>query len=86
MPSRRITACERRLLVVVIGYRVLNTRVSAISENTLMLPKGAHVIATLATATAVTVTLDVGGVTEARIYDRKTLQQTGRIHFSTEQP
>ncbi len=73
-------------VVVVIGYRVFNTRVGTISDATLMLPKGARVISTLATATAVTVTLDIGGSTEARIYDRKSLQQTGRIHFSTEQP
>ncbi len=73
-------------VVVVIGYRVFNTRTGPIVEATLTIPKGARVIATLATATAISVTLDIDGKTEVRIYDRKTMQQTGRLHFNTEQP
>jgi hypothetical protein len=73
-------------VVVVIGYRVFNTRTGPIVDATLTIPKNAHVIATLATATAISVTLDIDGKTEVRIYDRKTMQQTGRLHFNTEQP
>ena len=40
-------------------------------------------ISTLATATAISVTLEIDGKIEVRIYDRKTLQQTGRVHFGT---
>jgi hypothetical protein len=71
-------------IVVVIGYRVYNTRGGAVSDSTLLLPKGARVLSTLATATAISVTLEIDGKTEVRIYDRKTLQQTGRLHFGAE--
>jgi hypothetical protein len=70
-------------VVVVIGYRVYNTHGGAISDTTLLLPQGARVISTLATATALSVTLEIDGKIEVRIYDRKTLQQTGRVHFGT---
>jgi hypothetical protein len=73
-------------VVVVIGYRVFNTRTGPIVEATLTIPQGARVIATLATATSISITLDIDGKTEVRIYDRKTMQQTGRLHFAIEQP
>ncbi len=85
MISALTTLLAIAAVVVVIGYRVFNTRNGPITESTLMLPKGAHVISTLATATAISVTMDIDGKTEVRIYDRKTMQQTGRLHF-TEQP
>ena len=32
----------------------------------------------------IAVTLDIGGATEIRTYDLKTLRETGRIRFATE--
>ena len=49
-----------------------------------MLPKGARVIASNVTDDRLAVTLDIGGATEIRIFDLKTLKQTGRIRFATE--
>jgi hypothetical protein len=73
-------------VVVVIGYRLFNTRgigpgTGAVTDSVLTLPKGAHVVSTSVTASYIAVTLDVGGTTEVRIYDRKTLQPVGRLHF-----
>ncbi len=78
-------------VVVVIGYRVFNGHgigpgSGAVSDTLLALPKGAHVVSTSVTATYIAVTLDVGGVTEVRIFDRKTLQLVGRLHFGDEKP
>jgi hypothetical protein len=70
-------------VVVVIGYRVY-ARGGVASDSTLVLPKGARVVSTLATATTISLTLEIDGKTEVRFYDRKTLQPTGRLHFGTE--
>src|SRR5581483_5389696 len=76
-------------VVVVIGYRMFNGHAigpgsGAASDTLLALPKGARVVSTSVTATYIAVTLDVGGVTEVRIFDRRTLQPVGRLHFSDE--
>ena len=76
-------------VVTVIGYRIFNARGAgsgAVIDNVLMLPKGARVVSTSVTASAIAVTLDVGGTTEVRIFDRKSLQPVGRLHFSDETP
>jgi hypothetical protein len=74
-------------VVVVIGYRVYGGRgTTIITDSVIMLPKGARVVATTVTATAVSVTIEVDGSNEVRIYDRKTMQQVGRLRFGTEQP
>ena len=49
-----------------------------------MLPKGARVIATGVADDRLVVTLDIGGATEIRTFDLKTLMETGRIRFATE--
>jgi hypothetical protein len=73
-------------VVVVIGYRVYGTRAPAtITDGLVMLPKGAHVISSTVTASTIGVTIDVDGADEVRIYDRKTMQQVGRLRFGSEQ-
>jgi hypothetical protein len=73
-------------VVVVIGYRVYGARgTPTITDGIVMLPKGAHVISSTVTASAVAVTIDVAGAQEVRIYDRKNMQQIGRLRFGTEQ-
>jgi hypothetical protein len=76
-------------VVVVIGYRVFGAHAvgsGAVTDNVLMLPKGAHVASTSVTVSYIAVTLEVDGVTEVRIFDRKTLQPVGRLHFGSELP
>jgi hypothetical protein len=74
-------------VVVVIGYRVYGAPGnSTITNGTVMLPKGARVISTNVTASTIGVTIDIDGAQELRIYDRRTMQQVGRLRFGTEQP
>jgi hypothetical protein len=73
-------------VLAVIGYRVFRAGGSgaAAGEGIVTLPKGARVVATAVAGERITVTLDVAGATEIRIFDAKTLQETGRIRFATE--
>jgi hypothetical protein len=70
----------------VIGYRVYHSGGSgaAPTEAIVTLPKAARVIATAVSGDRLVVTLDVGGSTEIRTFDVKTLHETGRIKFATE--
>jgi hypothetical protein len=73
-------------VVGVIGYRVFHaggSSTATITDGTVMLPKGARVVSTTIADGHIVVTLDTGGASEVRIYDLKTLQQTGRLHFGT---
>jgi hypothetical protein len=73
-------------VVSVISYRVYHAgnNAAAAVEGTIVLPKGARVIASSIAIDRVIVTLDIGGATEIRSYDLKTLKETGRIRFATE--
>jgi uncharacterized protein DUF6476 len=74
-------------VLAVIGYRVFRaggSGAAATAEAIVTLPKGARVVATAVAGERITVTLDVAGATEIRIFDAKTLQETGRIRFATE--
>lgn len=82
------TAVAIAAVVGVIGYRVYSSRsgsAATITNGTVFVPQGARVLSTTVSGGRIVVTLDVGGMSEVRIYDLKTLQQTGRLHFATEQ-
>ncbi len=70
----------------VIGYRVFHAGGSgapAPAEAVITLPKGTRVIASAVTAEHIVVTLDIGGATEIRTFDVRSLKETGRIRFAT---
>jgi len=74
-------------VLAVIGYRVFRaggSGAAATTEGIVTLPRGARVVATAITGERIVVTLDVAGATEIRIFEAKTLQETGRIRFATE--
>ncbi len=72
-------------VVSVIGYRVFNGGGGAIAtDGIITLPKGARLITTVASGGRVAVLIDIGGVSELRTFDIKTLKQTGRLQFATE--
>ena len=74
-------------VVGVIGYRVFRAGGSggaAITEGIIVLPKSARVIASTVVGDRIVVTLHIGGATEIRTFDIKTLKETGRIRFATE--
>ncbi|HTV28595.1 MAG TPA: DUF6476 family protein [Xanthobacteraceae bacterium] len=81
------TAVAIAAVLGVIGYRVYHAGESGtgtITNGTVFLPKGAHVVSATVGDGRIAVTVDVNGASELRIYDLKTLQQTGTLHFATE--
>src|SRR3954463_2766822 len=71
-------------VIGVIGYRVFRSGGSGPpAEMTALLPKGARVVAISAAEDRLVVTVEVGGALEARTFDLKTLQPTGRLRFAT---
>jgi hypothetical protein len=81
------TAVAIAAVLGVIGYRVFasgGSGAATITNGTVFLPKGAHVVSTTIGDGRIVVTLDVNGANEVRIFDLKTLQQTGTLHFATE--
>jgi hypothetical protein len=75
-------------VIGVIGYRVFRSEGSvggaAGADVTALLPKGARIVATAVAEGHVLVTLDVGGATEIRTFDARTLRATGRLRFATQ--
>jgi hypothetical protein len=73
-------------VIGVIGYRVFKSEGSsaAPADVTALLPKGARIVATVVADDRIAVTLDVGGTTEIRTFDARTLRPTGRLRFVTE--
>jgi hypothetical protein len=73
-------------VIGVIGYRVFHAggTIAAPSEAIVALPKGARVISSTVAGDHIVVTLDIGGATEMRVFDLKTLKETGRLRFATE--
>jgi hypothetical protein len=74
-------------VLAVIGYRVFRaggSDAAPAAEAILTLPKGARVIASAVADDRIVLTLDIGGATEIRTFDIRTLKQTGRVRFATE--
>ena len=80
------TSVAIAVLLVAIGYRLFRGEGSGTSgpDVTAVLPKGARVVSTAAAGDRLAVTLDVGGTTEVRTFDAKTLKPTGRLRFAVE--
>jgi len=79
------TALGVGALLVVIGYRLFRSEGSAVTTAaTATLPKGAKIIATGAAGDRILVTLEIGGRTEIRTFDAKTLKPAGTLSFASE--
>jgi hypothetical protein len=72
-------------VLTAIGYRVFRAGGTGppAAESIITLPKGARVVANSVAGDSLVVTLDIGGATEIRAFDLKTLKETGRIRFVT---
>src|SRR5665647_2128992 len=74
------TALAVGALLIAIGYRLFRTEGSVVTTDiTASLPKGARIVATGPAGDRPVVTLDVGGVTEIRTFDARTLKPSGRL-------
>jgi hypothetical protein len=79
------TALAVAAVLIAIGYRLFRTEGSAATaDTTLMLPKGARIVATGTAGDRLVVTLDIGGVTEIRTFDARTLKPAGKLKFANE--
>jgi hypothetical protein len=73
-------------VVGVIGYRLFTSGGSAgvPVEATALLPKGARIVSAGVADDRIAITVDIGGATEIRTFDLKTLRPVGRLRFATE--
>ena len=75
------------IVLIAVGYRLYRSEGSATaatSDVTATLPKGARIVATGVSGERLVVTLDIGGVTEIRTFDAKTLKPAGKLKFVSE--
>jgi hypothetical protein len=79
------TALAVAAVLIAIGYRLFRTSESAAAtDTTAVLPKGARILSTAVAGDRLVVTLDIGGATEIRTFDARTLKPTGRLKFANE--
>jgi len=75
------------VLLIAIGYRLYRgegSPVGASTDITATLPKGARIVSTGVAGDRLAVTLDIGGATEIRTFDAKTLKPAGTLKFVSE--
>ena len=74
------------VVLIAIGYRLYRSEGSpvSVSDVTAALPKGARIVATGVAGERLVLTLDIGGATEIRTFDAKTLKLVGRLSFVNE--
>lgn len=79
------TALGVGALLVVIGYRLFRSEGSAVSPvSVATLPKAARILSTGVAGDRIVVTLDLGGTTEIRTFDAKSLKPAGTLRFASE--
>jgi hypothetical protein len=70
---------------IAIGYKLFRGEGrTAVTEATIMVPKGGRIVSTATLGDRIAITLDIGGATEIRTYDAKTFKLLGRARFATE--
>ena len=70
-----------------VGYRLFKSEGSvttAAADITATLPKGALIVSTAVAGDRLVVTLDIGGATEIRTFDARTLKAAGKLKFVSE--
>jgi hypothetical protein len=79
------TALAVAAVLIAIGYRLFRSEGSVVAADiTSILPKGARVVATGVAGDRLVVTLDIGGATEIRTFDARTLKPAGQLKFVSE--
>ena len=76
------------VVLVAVGYRLYrgegSSATSAAIDVIATLPKGARIVSTAVAGERLVLTLDIGGVTEIRTFDAKTLKPAGKLKFVSE--
>ena len=75
------------VVLIAVGYRLYRGEGSpavAATDIIATLPKGARIVSTAVAGERLVLTLDVGGVTEIRTFDARTLKPAGKLKFVNE--
>ena len=75
------------VVLIAVGYRLYRGEGSPAASATdiiATLPKGARIVSTAVAGERLVLTLDIGGVTEIRTFDAKTLKPAGKLRFVNE--
>ena len=74
------------IVLTAIGYRLYRSEGSpaALTDITATLPKGARIVSTGVAGDRLVLTLDIGGATEIRTFDAKTMKPAGKLKFVSE--
>jgi len=75
------------VVLIAVGYRLYRgegSPAAAATDIIATLPKGARIVSTAVAGERLVLTLDIGGVTEIRTFDAKTLKPAGRLSFARE--
>jgi hypothetical protein len=79
------TALAVAAVLIAVGYRLFRVQESTVAtDTTAMLPKGARILSTGVAGDRLVVTLDLGGTTEIRTFDARTLKPAGKLKFANE--
>ena len=75
------------VVLIAVGYRLYRgegSPAAATADIIATLPKGARIVSTAVAGERLVLTLDIGGVTEIRTFDAKTLKPAGKLKFVSE--
>ena len=75
------------VVLIAVGYRLYRGEGSPAAANAdiiATLPKGARIVSTAVAGERLVLTLDIGGITEIRTFDAKTLKPAGKLKFVSE--
>ena len=75
------------VVLIAVGYRLSRgegSPAAATTDITASLPRGARIVSTAVAGERLVLTLDIGGATEIRTFDAKTLKPAGKLRFANE--
>jgi hypothetical protein len=75
------------VVLIAVGYRLYRgegSPAAASADIIATLPKGARIVSTAVAGERLVLMLDIGGVTEIRTFDAKTLKPAGKLKFVSE--
>jgi hypothetical protein len=75
------------VVLIAVGYRLYRgegSPAAASADIIATLPKGARIVSTAVAGERLVLTLNIGGVTEIRTFDARTLKPAGKLKFVNE--
>jgi hypothetical protein len=85
MISGLTTVLAIAAVVTVIGYRMYSGAGNTPVEDAITLPKGARIVSMAGSGGRVAVLIDNNGTSEMRVFDLKTMKESGHLRFTNEQ-